>query len=543
MCIDLQVSITLQAAGTFVSGFVIAFVRSWKFTLILFCILPTMLLIFGLGGATVAKLAVKVVAEYSSAATVAEEVLSSIRTAQAFGTEERLAKQYDSNLDAAQKVGYKKAVVLACMFAGIFTLVYLAYGLAFWEGSRLIANNELNVGLVLNVLFAVIISSFSLSQIAPRIENFAKASGAAQKIFQTIYRVPSIDSLSQEGERPTGLQGHIEFKNVSFIYPSRPEVTVLKNVSLNIPAGKFTAIVGASGSGKSTIIQLLERFYDPVEGEITLDGYDIKSLNLRHLRAQMSLVSQEPVLFATSIYENICHGMIGTELEHATAEIKRQAVERACVMANADQFIRALPDDYQTVVGERGFLLSGGQKQRIAIARAVVSDPKILLLDEATSALDTASERVVQEALDTASRERTTVCIAHRLSTIKNADNIVVITRGQIVEQGTHAELLALGGVYSGLVEAQRISADAKEGTEKGIAEAEEEEDALDQLVRGKSGQQTGDEVPLGLQRTKTGRSIGSIEGEKSDFQSAGIVKETKYSNFQLFRKVYSSSK
>jgi len=185
----------------------------------------------------------------------------------------------------------------------------------------LIAAGELNVGLVMNCLFAVIIASFSLSQIAPRIETFSKATAAAQKIFQTIYRIPSIDSLSDEGERPKDLEGNIEFKDVSFIYPARPEgsltplfhgsnmiVMVLKNVSISIPAGKFTAIVGASGSGKSTIIQLLERFYDPVQGEITLDGHDIKSLNLRHLRGCMSLVSQEPVLFATTIYENICHG-------------------------------------------------------------------------------------------------------------------------------------------------------------------------------------------------------------------------------------------
>ena len=184
----------------------------------------------------------------------------------------------------------------------------------------MIASNELSVGLIMNCLFAVILASFSLSQVAPRIENFSKATAASQKIFQTIYRIPSIDSLSDRGDRPKDLEGNIEFRNVSFIYPSRPEgthpnflcaltiVTVLKNVSMSISAGKFTAIVGASGSGKSTIIQLLERFYDPVQGEITLDGHDIKSLNLRYLRGCMSLVSQEPVLFATTIYENICHG-------------------------------------------------------------------------------------------------------------------------------------------------------------------------------------------------------------------------------------------
>lgn len=417
------------------------------------------------------------------------------------------------------------------------------------EGSRLIADGVLNVGLVMNVLFAVILASFSLSQVAPRIESFAKATAASQKIFQTIYRVPSIDSLSDQGERPKDLQGNIEFKDVLFIYPSRPEgnpprksiliaVTVLKNISLSIPAGRFTAIVGASGSGKSTIIQLLERFYDPIQGQITLDGHDIKTLNLRHLRGCMSLVSQEPVLFGTTIYQNICHGMIETDLEHATPEQKRAAVERACIMANADQFIRHLPEGYDTIVGERGFLLSGGQKQRIAIARAIVSDPKILLLDEATSALDTASERVVQQALDEASKSRTTVCIAHRLSTIKNADKIVVVSRGEIVEEGTHAELIALGGVYQGLVEAQRISAERKEGIEMAIAEGEEEEEELDRILSREKSPERADSLPLGLQRTKTGRSLASLEGERPEFTSAGMMPQTKYSNPQLVKRV-----
>jgi len=230
--------------------------------------------------------------------------------------------------------------------------------------------------------------------------------------------------------------------------------------------------------------------------------------------------------------------MIETDLETATPEQKRVAVERACRMANADQFIRNLPDGYETVVGERGFLLSGGQKQRIAIARAIVSDPKILLLDEATSALDTASERVVQYALDEASKSRTTVCIAHRLSTIKNADKIVVMSRGEIVEEGTHTELIAFGRVYKGLVEAQRISSERKEGIEMAIAEGEEQEEELDQMLEREKSLEDADSIPLGLQRTKTGRSVSSVEAERMGFASAGMMPQTKYSNPQLVKRV-----
>jgi len=230
--------------------------------------------------------------------------------------------------------------------------------------------------------------------------------------------------------------------------------------------------------------------------------------------------------------------MIETDLELATLEQKRIAVERACRMANADQFIRNLPDGYDTVVGERGFLLSGGQKQRIAIARAIVSDPKILLLDEATSALDTASERVVQDALDEASKSRTTVCIAHRLSTIKNADKIVVVTRGEIVEEGTHTELITRGGIYKGLVEAQRISSERKEGIEMAIAEGEEQEEEFDQILEREKSLEHADSIPLGLQRTKTGRSVTSLEAERTGFTSAGMMPQTKYSNPLLIKKV-----
>ncbi len=226
--------------------------------------------------------------------------------------------------------------------------------------------------------------------------------GAAAKIYTTIDLVPSIDSASEEGLKPNTVIGEITVENVNFTYPSRPDVQILKNLSLTFPAGKTTALVGASGSGKSTIISLAERFYDPLAGSVRLDGNDIRELNVKWLRSQIGLVSQEPVLFSTTIRQNVEHGLVNTPHHRASPEEKLQLVREACIKANADGFISKLPLGYDTLVGERGFLLSGGQKQRVAIARAIVSDPRILLLDEATSALDTRSEGVVQNALDKA---------------------------------------------------------------------------------------------------------------------------------------------
>jgi len=324
----------------------------------------------------------------------------------------------------------------------------------------------------------LLVAAFSLGNVAPNTQAFTTSVAAAAKIYSTIDRVSPLNPETDEGEKLKHVEGTIELRNIKHIYPSRPEVLVIRDMSLIIPAGKVTALVGASGSGKSTIIGLVERFYDPVAGNIYLDGHDIGQLNLKWLRENISLVSQEPVLFGTTIFKNVCHGLIGTEWENASEEEKRELVTNACIMSNADTFIRSLPEGYETNVGERGFLMSGGQKQRIAIARAIVSDPKILLLDEATSALDTRSEGVVQAALDKASMGRTTIVIAHRLSTIKAADNIVVMSNGTIVESGTHDELLERRSAYYNLVEAQRISAENQEKSAEadGISQIDDDE-------------------------------------------------------------------
>ncbi|KAK3779552.1 hypothetical protein RRG08_045298 [Elysia crispata] len=271
---------------------------------------------------------------------------------------------------------------------------------------------------------------------------------AAYGVFQILDRKSKIDSFSEEGLQPQTLTGNISLKGVHFTYPSREDVKILNGLDLTVPAGKTVALVGQSGCGKSTVVQLLQRFYDPDAGQVCLDGVDLRDINIKWLRQHIGIVGQEPVLFATSIAENIRHGREGATMDEVIA---------ACRSANAYDFIMKMPDGFDTHVGERGAQLSGGQKQRIAIARALVKNPKILLLDEATSALDTESESIVQDALDKASRGRTTLVIAHRLSTIISADAIIVFNKGQVAERGTHAQLMARGGLYYELVSSQSV--------------------------------------------------------------------------------------
>ena len=361
----------------------------------------------------------------------------------------------------------------------------------------MLVNGELDLSAVLTVMMSIMIGAFSLGNVAPNGQAFTTAIAAAGKIFSTIDRTSPLDPLSDAGKKLDHVEGNVELRNIKHIYPSRAEVVVMEDVNLVVPAGKTTALVGSSGSGKSTIVGLVERFYDPVGGQVLLDGHDVQTLNLRWLRQQISLVSQEPTLFGTSIKDNIRHGLIGTKHEASDAATQEELIIKAAKMANAHDFITGLPEGYETNVGERGFLLSGGQKQRIAIARAMVSDPKILLLDEATSALDTKSEGVVQAALDVAAKGRTTIVIAHRLSTIKTAENIVVMSRGRIVEQGGHDELLEKRGAYYNLVEAQAISAQNQ------AARAEEDErlDAMEEK----------------LDKTVTRHSTKSVEADPDD--------------------------
>jgi len=303
-------------------------------------------------------------------------------------------------------------------------------------------------GEVLTTFFSVLIGAFALGQAGPSMEAISNGQGAAYQIFQTIDTPSEIDLVSREGDVPSGLEGNIKFSKVAFRYPNRPEAQIFEHLNLKIKPGQTVALVGPSGAGKSTVMQLLQRFYDPESGEVLLDGRNIKSLNIKWLRQQIGLVSQEPVLFSGTIAENIAWGK-----ENASHE----EIEAAARAANAYDFVTSFPDGFNTQVGEKGTQLSGGQKQRIAIARAIVKNPKILLLDEATSALDTESEKIVQDALDSVKTGRTTIVIAHRLSTIKDADVIAVVNKGGIAEKGTHDELMAKDGIYAGMVRVQSV--------------------------------------------------------------------------------------
>ncbi|KAM7215408.1 Leptomycin B resistance protein-like protein [Rhypophila decipiens] len=474
-----KLGLTFQGLSTFVTAFIIAFIVNWKLTLYCLFIAPGTIIIMGIVGAFFAEYELKILAAYGQANSFAEGVLASARTIHAFEMRSRLVAKFDEYLKEGRKWGDKCAPLMGLLFSVEYTIIYMGFGLAFWKGTRMFADGDISdAGDVFLVIFSVVIGSLALTAMAPYMSEFSRATSAAEQLFELIDRQSAINPFDESGAQPDDTIGGLEIENLTFAYPTRPDTTVLDNFSLSIPAGKVTALVGQSGSGKSTIIGLIERWYNPTSGSIKLDGRPIDSLNLGWLRKHVRLVQQEPVLFQGTVYENIAHGLVGTPYEHASKEEKMAQIENAAKTAFAHDFITELPQGYETQIGQRGGLLSGGQKQRIAIARSVVSQPKILLLDEATSALDPHAEGIVQQALDRASEGRTTIVIAHKLATIRKADNIVVMSKGKIVEQGSHEGLISQDGVYAHLVRIQDLGLKSIAGAGSG-SDTEAEGDAV----------------------------------------------------------------
>jgi ATP-binding cassette subfamily B (MDR/TAP) protein 1 len=395
----------------------------------------------------IAKTASRGQTAYAKAATVVEQTIGSIRTVASFTGEKQAISNYNKHLVTAYKAGVIEGGSTGLGLGTLFLVVFCSYALAVWYGGKLILDKGYTGGQVLNIIIAVLTGSMSLGQTSPCLSAFAAGQAAAYKMFETIERRPNIDSYSTNGKVLDDIKGDIELKDVYFTYPARPDEQIFRGFSLFISSGTTVALVGQSGSGKSTVVSLIERFYDPQAGDVLIDGINLKEFQLKWIRSKIGLVSQEPVLFTASIKDNIAYGK-----EDATTEEIKAAAE----LANASKFVDKLPQGLDTMVGEHGTQLSGGQKQRIAVARAILKDPRILLLDEATSALDAESERVVQEALDRIMVNRTTVVVAHRLSTVRNADMIAVIHQGKIVEKGSHTELLKdPEGAYSQLIRLQ----------------------------------------------------------------------------------------
>ncbi|CAO2186505.1 unnamed protein product [Urochloa humidicola] len=440
--------------ATFVAGFVVGFTAAWQLALVTLAVVP---LIGGLSAAALSKLSARSQGALSTASAIAEQALAQIRIVQAFVGEERAMRAYSAALAAAQRIGYRAGLAKGLGLGGTYFTVFCCYGLLLWYGGHLVRRHHTNGGLAIATMFSVMIGGIALGQSAPSMAAFAKARVAAANIFRIIDHRPAISSSARDDDLELqSVTGRVEMRAVDFAYPSRPDMPILRGFSLTVPPGKTIALVGSSGSGKSTVVSLIERFYDPTAGQILLDGHDLKTLKLRWLRQQIGLVSQEPTLFATSIKENL---LLGRDSESAT----QAEMEEAARVANAHSFIIKLPQGYDTQVGDRGLQLSGGQKQRIAIARAMLKNPAILLLDEATSALDSESEKLVQEALDRFMIGRTTLVIAHRLSTIRKADVVAVLQGGAVSEMGTHDELMAKGeqGTYAKLIRMQEQAHEA----------------------------------------------------------------------------------
>jgi subfamily B ATP-binding cassette protein MsbA len=438
------VQLTSQAVSL-IGGVVVLFVINPRLTLVMLAVLPAVIVAAAVFGRRLRKISTAFQDELAAANGRAEEAIAGIRVVQSFTAEAAETAHYGGAIGAAFKSAVRRARVRALFVPSVFSAFLFGIGLVLWFGGRLALSGDLPPGDLITFLLLTVTVAGSIGAFTGFYAQLQEAAGASRRVFEMLDATSDV----RAPERPVALgtvRGEVAFEGVRFRYGDRGDAWVLDGIDLVARPGEVVALVGPSGAGKSTLVTLLPRFFDPIEGRVTLDGIDLRDLEPHALRGHVGVVPQETLLFSGTIADNVRYGRPDATDDEVVA---------ATVAANADGFVREFPDGYATLVGERGVKLSGGQRQRIAIARALLKDPRILVLDEATSSLDSESEALVQAALDRLMQGRTTFVIAHRLSTIVDADRIVVIDAGRVVQTGRHADLLARGGLYRALYETQ----------------------------------------------------------------------------------------